>query len=234
MEDKKFTFLDHLEDLRWCLLKSLAVIVLSCLAAYRFVDQLLTFLIKPVGHIVFTSPAEAFLANMTVTLLAGSFLAMPFILFLFWQFAASALTPHEKRYSLIYLPIAVLLFLGGGFFAYVGILPIALTFFMSFSSPLMIPMITVSSYIGFVGNLILSFGLVFEMPVLIVFLTKIGIATPEFLIAKRRYAILVIFVVSAVLTPPDCVSQVLMAIPLLVLYEISILFSRITIRSKRR
>ncbi len=231
-KNRHLSFLEHLEELRSRIIKSLWVVVVCAFVAYGFSSEVLKFLIKPIGHLVFTSPAEAFLATINVTFFLGVLLAFPFVGYEIWAFAAGALTKSERRYVFIFAPVSLILFLAGTIFGYVVIVPISLKFLLSFSSPSLIPLISVSQYISFVGSFVLSFGIVFELPLVVVFLTKIGIASPEFLRQKRKYAIVFIFIISAILTPPDCMSQLLMAIPLVVLYEAGILLCTFVYREK--
>ncbi len=231
-EKKSHAFLNHLEDLRSCLLRCLVACTLCSIAAYNFAHQILFFLIKPIGQVVFLSPSEAFIATMTITFLSGLLISSPYSLYQIWMFVAEALTEFERRYLVILLPASLLLFLLGGLFGYFVIVPLSLKFFLGFAFSSMIPMITLGKYISFVGGCVLSFGLIFELPLIITFLSAIGIASPAFLRHQRRYAIVIIFIISTILTPPDVISQLLMAIPLLVLYELSVLLSKLVYREK--
>ena len=231
-KNKYLPFLEHLEELRGRIIRSLAAVVVCALLAYNFSSAVLKFLIQPVGQLVFTSPAEAFLATIQVTIFLALLLAFPFLGYEIWAFAAGALTQSERRYVFIFAPFSLILFLAGVTFGYLVIVPISLKFLLSFSSPALIPMITVSHYISFVGNFVLAFGIVFELPLIVVFLAVIGVASPEFLRQKRKYAIVLIFIVSAVLTPPDWMSQLLMAVPLVILYEIGILLCALVYKEK--
>jgi sec-independent protein translocase protein TatC len=125
------------------------------------------------------------------------------------------------------------LFIAGGLFAYFVAIPVALRFLLSFSTATIVPMITVKNYIAFVGTMLLAFGIIFELPLVIMFLTRIGIATPKFLAEKRRHAIVLILIVSAILTPPDCFTQALVALPLMILYEIGLLASKMAFSGKK-
>ena len=227
------SFWDHLEELRGRLIKALLAFVVASFIFYSFIDHILATLVKPIGHLVFTSPSDAFMARVTLALWGGFFLALPVIFYQLWQFVAAGLKEREKRYVIIFAPVSIILFLIGAIFAYFVAVPMAMQFLMSFSSELMVPMITVKNYISFVGTLMLGFGVVFELPLILMFLTKIGIATPEFLVQKRRHAIVLILIVSAILTPPDIISQLIMAIPLIVLYELGIIVSKITYRNNQ-
>lgn len=219
------TILDHLDELRGRVLQFLFVYLVCCVLAYPLTASILSYIIKPVGTVVFNAPGEAFAAYMMLTLLAGFIIALPYFLYQIWAFAWEALTDKERRYIVFVAPLSLVFFLAGGAFAYYVIVPLAIKFLLGFSSPYVVPMISINSYISFVASLVLSFGVVFELPLVLVFLVKIGIATPAFLKHFRRHAVLCILVLSALLTPPDVVSQLLMAVPLIVLYELGVLFS---------
>ncbi len=227
------SFIGHLEEMRSRLIKSLlAVFVAACLF-YAFIDRILVALIQPVGKVVFTAPSDVFVARITLAFYGGLFLAMPVILYQIWRFVAVGLKENERKYIFLLAPFSLILFLGGGFFAYFIMIPVSLRFLLSFSSDFIVPMITIKNYISFVGMMILAFGVVFELPLVLVFLTKMGIVTPDFLARRRRHAIVLILIVSAFLTPPDAVTQIIMAVPLIVLYEIGIIACRLTLRRGR-
>ncbi len=226
------TLLDHLEELRGRVIKFLFVYLICCILAYSFTDRILPILIKPVGSVIFSAPGEAFGAYMLVTLLVAFLMALPVFLYHAWAFAWEALKQNERKYILFFGPLSLVFFLSGGLFAYFVIAPIAIKFLFGFSSIYVVPMININNYISFMGSLIISFGIVFELPLVLMFLVKIGIATPEFLAHYRKHAIIAILIVSAVLTPPDIVSQILMAVPLIVLYELGIVFSKFAYTKK--
>jgi len=224
---KDLSFFDHFEELRNRLIKSiLAVMVAACLF-YIIVDEVFALLIKPVGKLVFTAPGEAFVTRIALALFGGLFLALPVILYQVWKFIAAGLKENEVRYIRFFAPCSFFLFLIGGLFAYFVIIPISIRFFLSFSTDLIVPMITIKSYISFIGTLLLAFGIVFELPLVIMFLAKIGIATPAFLAQKRKHAIIIVLVVSAFITPPDFITQLMMAVPLIVLYEAGIIAAKL-------
>ncbi len=229
---KQSSFLEHFEELRKRLILSCFFVLLACIVVYRFIDTLLAYVIRPVGHLIFTYPAEAFLARISLTFWAGICLAFPFILYEIWRFVSLALTEKEKKYLFLFGPLSIVFFILGAVFAYFVMIPFSVEFFLNFSSELIVPMITVDKYISFVGTMIFSFGLVFELPIILLFLTYIGIATPAFLIQKRKIMIVLIFIVGAIITPPDVVSQILVSVPLIFLYEIGILISKMVYRDK--
>ncbi len=225
--DDKLPFTDHLDELRHRLIVSLVGIGLGFAISYGFSQQLLLLLQRPMPtRLVFIAPTEAFFVNLKVAFYAGLFLSVPLLLFQLWKFVAPGLYEHERRYSFPFLIISTVLFLLGAVFAYVVILPIALHFLMSQGGELWKPSITLSNYLSFCMRLILAAGLIFEFPVLMYFLAKVGIVTPELLIRNRKYAILVAFVIAAILTPPDVFSQVLLAVPLCLLFEVSVFVAK--------
>jgi len=167
----------------------LLAFVLGCFIAYPFMDSLLTIFIQPIGSLIFTHPAGAFSARMNLTLLAGFFLALPFILHQIWMFVSIGLTTKEVQFIKIFIPVSFIFFSLGSIFAYLTVVPFSLRFLMRFARGDLIPMITVDQYISFVGSLLLAFGIIFELPIVLYILAKIGIATPEFLRQKRRHMI---------------------------------------------
>ncbi len=222
----EFTFLEHIDELRSRILKSLLVFVVLACILYNYVDPILSFAIKPIGKVIYTSPTDAFMAKINLTLLGSLFLSLPFLLYQIWQFVAVGLKGKERKAVAVFGPLSLLFFMVGILFGYFIAVPISLKFLLSFSTDQMVAMITVNNYISFIGSMVLAFGIIFELPLVLMFLTKIGIATPAFLIHYRRHAIVAIMIISAIFTPPDVITQFIMAIPLLVLYELGILFSK--------
>jgi len=221
------SFLTHLDELRSRTLKSLGAFILACFICFYFAGDVLAWLIRPAGHLVFTSPGGGFAAVMTVTMVMACIVASPVIAYQLWAFVAVALKPNERRFVYVFGPLSLFFFLLGVAFAYWVAIPMAYKFLMGFSSDALLPLVTVDNYLGFVGNMLLAFGATFEMPLVLAFLAKIGIATPEFLRQKRRHAIIIILIVAAILTPPDVASQLLLAVPLMVLYEVGIIFTKV-------
>jgi len=227
---KSSSFFDHFDELRNRLIKSIVSLLIAACLFYTVIDKAFAILIKPVGRLVFTAPGDAFVARLMLTLIGGFFLALPVILYQVWKFVATGLREHEIRYVRVFGPWSFILFLLGALFAYFIIIPISIRFLLSFSTESIVPMITIKSYISFVGTMLLAFAILFELPLVLVFLTKIGIATPHFLIQKRNYAVVIILIISALITPPDIITQVLLAVPLIVLYEAGIIASKLTYR----
>ena len=225
--DNLQAFFKHLEELRSRLVKSaILFFVVGCIC-YSYVGELLPYIIAPAGHLIFTSPGEGFSAYMTLTMVMAAVISSPYIFYHIWAFVSQALKPHEKKFVSVFGPLSLFFFLLGCAFAYFVAVPMAYRFLMSFSSPYLVPMVTVKSYLGFLGNMVIAFGVTFELPLILAFLAQIGIATPEFLRQKRRHAIIIILIVSALLTPPDIMSMLMLAIPLTVLYEVGIIFVKV-------
>ncbi|MFH1753693.1 MAG: twin-arginine translocase subunit TatC [Candidatus Omnitrophota bacterium] len=227
MADEPRTFTEHLEELRSRLIKSIIFVIIAAGIVYNFIKVIMPNLTKPVGKLVFIAPQEAFITNIKIALFGGLFLASPFVLYQIWRFISAGLERNEVKYALIFGPISFLFFLAGAAFAYFIVVPIGIKFLLGFATEYVTPMISISNYVSFVGALTLAFGAIFQLPLVSLFLTKIGITTPGFLSRKRRHAIVLIFILAAIITPPDIVTQCLMAVPLLVLYEVGIIFSKI-------
>lgn len=206
------------------LIKSAGAFVLAFCLCYGFIGKLIPVLIAPAGHLIFTSPGEAFSATMMVGSLMALFFASPVIVYQIWAFVGGALKPSEKKFVLIFAPLSLLFFLAGGAFAYFLAVPRAYKFLMSFSSEYLIPMVTVKNYLGFLGHMIVAFGVAFELPLILAFLAKIGIASPEYLRQMRRHAVIIILIIAALIAPPDIMSMLLLAVPLVLLYELGIFF----------
>ncbi|PIU41243.1 MAG: twin-arginine translocase subunit TatC [Candidatus Omnitrophica bacterium CG07_land_8_20_14_0_80_42_15] len=228
MQEKKATLIEHLEELRRRLLVCIIALVLCGVISYTYIDRILFLFTRFVDRVVFISPQEAFVTYIKIALFSGMLLASPVIMFQVWRFVEGAFTEIERKYFLAYWVSSFFLFMGGLAFCYFLILPWAIKFFLSFQTDKIIPMITFSNLATFYLMLLISFGILFELPVVIVFLSQVGIIGPSFLRKQRKYAILAIFIVSAVITPTtDPVTQTLLAIPLVGLYEISILLSSV-------
>ena len=224
-------FLEHLEELRWRLVKSVAAIVVCAIVAFVFAEDLMRFLIQPMGEIKLhvTEVTGSFYAFLKIALIFGIVGALPVVFYQVWGFLSPGLYKREKRLILPIVLVSTILFLIGSGFCYLVVLPLALKFLIGFSGDLLSPIITVGSYISFAGLLLLSFGFGFELPVLAFLLGKIGLISSGLLSKGRRYAIVIILIVAAILTPtPDVFTQLLLAVPLYLLYELSIIIVRKT------
>jgi len=226
----KLSFFDHADELRNRLIKSLAAVLICSCLTYIFIDYILALIIEPVDFLVFTAPSDAFIARITLTLWLGFFISLPYVFFQIWKFIGVGLRPQERRYISFFAPYSVVFFMVGALFAYTIAIPITIEFLLGYGNEYLRPMITVKSYISFMATLILAFGFVFELPLVLMFLTKIGIATPEFLMQKRKHAYILILILSALITPPDIVTLLILGGPLVLLYEIGIFVSKATYR----
>lgn len=224
MKDKPLKLVDHLNELRQRIIYSLISVLIASIGAYLFIDKILEFIIAigEIESLVFISPTEAFFVIVKLSLLAGIIAAMPFILYQAWKYVGVALKKHEKKYLIFFGPGSYLLFLCGAAFAFRVVLPFGLKFLLSFSRQYVTPLITLNAYVSFLGKMITAFGLMFELPLVVLLLSKMGIVTPKTLKRGRKHALIIIFILAAILTPPDWVSQIMLAIPILLLYEASI------------
>jgi sec-independent protein translocase protein TatC len=233
-------FLDHLEELRWRILWSLVAVVVTTGIGFYLVTHfnVLGILIAPVCPFVtdcklkFLSPTDPFFITLKLALLVGLVLASPVLVYHIWAFLSPALLPSERRSIVPSLYLGVVLFAAGVLMAYYIVLPLALGFSMSFQTEALEQSIVASEYLGMATRLLLAFGLVFELPVVILILSLLGLVTPHFLRAQRRYALAIITVLSCVITPGDVGSSILMMIPLFVLYEVSIGLSSLVTRRR--
>ncbi|MCJ7813221.1 twin-arginine translocase subunit TatC [bacterium] len=236
---KEMPFLDHLEELRWRILKSLISIVLCTFVASPFTASMLRLLTLPNDHLkqpaklIFLKPTGMFMIRMEVAVAGGIIISFPIIFYQFWQFVAPGLLSKEKKYFLPTLFFTTFCFLAGALFCYTVLIPVILPFLFSMGTETIEATININEYMSFVLRLIVASGLIFELPILSYYLSRIGIITPTFLRKYRRHSIVFIFIFAAIITPPDPFSQTLLAIPLLLLYEISIWVSMIGYRKKK-
>ncbi len=218
--------LEHLDELRGRVIKCAVAVLVCAIGGWILGPKVLELLSKPVGTLYFFAPTEALVVRMKLAIAMGAGFASPVVLYQIWAFVVPALTKSEKRYALPTVIFSTILFLGGVAFAYFLVMPIGLKVLLSFGGPALKDLIGVQKYFTFVIWLMVACGVVFEMPVVVFFLAKIGIIGPGTLIRKWREAILGIFVAAAVVTPSiDGITQVILAIPLMLLYIISIFVS---------
>jgi sec-independent protein translocase protein TatC len=171
---------------------------------------------------IFTSLPEAFFTYLKVSFFAAIFLASPYILYQIWNFISPGLYDSEKKYVIPFVLFSTIFFVGGSLFAYFVVFPFGFKFFLAFGTDLIRPMLSIREYLSFSFRLLLAFGIIFELPILMFFLSRVGLVNSRTLITKRKYAILLVFIIAALFTPPDVVTQVLMALPLMLLYEASV------------
>jgi sec-independent protein translocase protein TatC len=228
--EDKVPFTEHLEELRSRLIVCFVAIAIGFAVSYGFKERLFKILTAPLievmqegDKLIFTGLPEAFFTYLKVAFLAGCLLAAPVIIYEFWMFVAPGLYRKERR---ILAPIVILstfFFVGGALFGYFLVFPWGFEFFLGFATEIIRPLPSMKEYLGFATKLLIAFGLVFELPLVITFMARLGLVSVDFLRKNRRYAVLLFFIGAAILTPPDVVTQIMMAVPLMVLYEISIL-----------
>jgi len=235
-------FLDHLEELRWRILWSLAALVLGSIIGFWIVEHydVLAVLKRPIadllpqGKLFVTRPTDAFIITLKLAVLVGAVLASPVVVWQVWAFLSPALYEREKRFVIPILIAGLFLFVGGALMAYLWVLPTALKLLFSFQRPDLEFIITANEYFSFASLFILAFGVVFETPLVIVLLAVFGVMHPDFFAKNRPIALVLGAIVAALLTPPDAVSMMLMLVPLMLLYEIGILAARLLWRARAR
>lgn len=231
-EEKQIGFLDHLEELRGRIIKSLVSIILFSIVAYVFSERLLEFITGPIPEVYFMAPTEAFSTRIKISLIAGIIISVPVIFYHLWRFIAPGLFRKEIKLIIPAVLASTIFFLIGAAFCFFMVLPLSMKFLLGFGTEKLKPMIQIKDYISFVSYLILAFGAVFELPVISYFLGKVGIITHNTLRKGRRYAVTAILILAAVITPPDVFSQFMLAGPLYFLYEVSILVVKFTGKKK--
>jgi sec-independent protein translocase protein TatC len=256
-ETKMMSFFEHLGDLRKKIMVSLIATCIMFVAAFAYSEYLMEFIMFPLRYnlvfsvkklyiyfapqnklgamkLVFLSPAEGFWMNMKIAFVAALILALPVIFQQLWSFISPGLRHKEKKYVVPFVLVATGLFLTGASFCFFIVLPFAMGFLLTYKiGDFMTPMLSVGQYVDFCLKFVLAFGAVFELPIFIVFFTRIGLVTPQTLAKHRKYAILIAFVLAAILTPtPDAFNQTLMALPMIILYEVGIIVARIFVKPK--
>tara|TARA_B100001248_G_C27309776_1_gene421319 strand:+ start:209 stop:991 length:783 start_codon:yes stop_codon:yes gene_type:complete len=249
-EDKDTGFVSHLTELRKRLIHSFIFLIIFFIICYFFAEYLYGFLVEPYAQavredgtnrrLIFTALQETFLTYLKVSFFTAFFVTCPFILMQIWKFIAPGLYKHEKTAILPYLVLTPILFLLGGMLVYYLIMPLAIKFFLSFETtgistnlPIQLEA-KVNEYLSLVMKLIFAFGISFQLPVILSLLARVGIVNSNFLKERRKYFIVIIFAAAALLTPPDPITQIGLAVPLLILYELSIFSVKIIENKKLR
>ena len=238
--DEKQPFLSHLEELRKRLIHCAIAIGIGFIISYIFSENLFTLLITPLrdrlpdgDRLIFTSLPEMFLTYLKTAFIAGILLASPVIFYQMWMFIAPGLYQREKRYIIPFVMFSTVLFVGGALFGYFIVFPFGFRFFLGYANDYIQALPSVKQYFSFSTKLLFAFGIVFELPVVIFFLSRMGLVSVAFLRKNRKYAILLTFALGAVLTPPDVITQCMMAVPLLLLYELGIFIAMIAEKKRK-
>ncbi|OQY01583.1 MAG: twin arginine-targeting protein translocase TatC [Desulfobacteraceae bacterium 4572_130] len=240
-KEKKNLFTEHLAELRDRLIHSFIAVMIGFIISYCFKEKLFAFLMGPLmtamgpdNKMIFTGLPEAFFSYLKVALLSGIVLAIPILFYEFWMFVSPGLYKKEKKFLVFVVVLSMVFFLLGSSFGYFIVFPYGFKFFLGFSTETIHAMPSMKEYIGFASKMLLAFGLVFELPLVITFMAKMGLVTVDFLKKNRKYAILIFFTGAALITPPDVITQTMMAIPLIILYEISIIGAKIFGKEKKK
>lgn len=242
MQEKTMTIIEHLEELRKVIIISFLSLIPTSVIGWLLRERTLALLLKPATDrgvkLVYLTPTEPFFVMLKIAIFTGVILATPIILWEVWSFVLPALRSSEKRLLALVVPASVILFVVGIVFGYMTVFKFGINFFINFATSQVIaltPTFKLSDYLSFAISFLLPFGIIFELPLVVLVLAKIGIVSSRFLAKKRKYAILIIFVVAAIITPtPDVFTQTFVAGPMYLLYEISILIAYVVGRNKRR
>jgi sec-independent protein translocase protein TatC len=235
-DEKQLTILGHLAELRIRVIRSVIFVTITTTLSFIFWHQILGILVRPAPGIslVFIEVTEMIGVVFRVCLISGIILAMPYLVFQLLMFVSPALTRKEKKYVYLVLPWVTGMFLGGVAFTYFVLLPPAMKFLLNFGSDFAVPQIRIGNYISVITRLMLTVGVVFELPVVTTFLARLGILSPDWLAGKRKWAIVLAFIVGALITPTlDPVNQSLVSVPLIVLYEMSIWLAKLVYKKER-
>ncbi len=231
---KAMPFLDHLEELRQRFLKIAVAVVLFSMVAFYFRLPLLEIIKWPLGDVQLYNieVTGAFYAYLKIAVITGIVASLPVLFYQLWSFVAPGLFPNEKMTVLPLVFVSTFLFVVGACFSFVLVLPTAFTFLLGFSGEMVVDNITIGSYINFVGLMLITFGLGFQLPVVAYFLGKLGIVDSQYMGKARPYAVVLFLILAAIITPPDVFTQILLAGPMYLLYEVSIIVVRLTGKQK--
>jgi len=240
MEDRKMPFTMHLEELRSRLIICVIAVAIGFGLSYAFKEQIFRILTLPLievlpeeSHMIFTGLPEGFFTYLKTSLFVGFIIAFPIILLQLWRFVAPGLYAHERRYVFPFVTLSTIFFFGGGAFAYFLVFPLGFRFFINFATDTIQPMPSMREFLSFSLKLLFVFGLIFELPIITAFLARMGIVSGSLLASQRKYAIIIVFICAAILTPPDVITQLMLAGPLVVLYEASVIVARVFGKKKK-
>ncbi len=230
------TLVDHLEELRKRLFISVIVLFITTIIGFLFVDMLRYFLVSPAGNLelIYVTPPEALMANIRLAFMGGLVLSMPLITYQLLAFVFPGLSKNEKKAIIPVVFFMFIFFAAGISFAYLVVFPFAVTFFLSFATDNLTALFTITNYLSFATNFLFAFGMVFQLPLLFFALGKMNLVTPGFLRSNRKYALLIMVIVAALITPPDVVSQIMLVLPLVLLYELGVLLVVLSQRGKKK
>jgi sec-independent protein translocase protein TatC len=233
-KEKRLTLIGHLSELRKRLIYCAMFFLLGAGLCYYYIDEIVTDLIHQAPDMKFVAiaPEELIIAYLRIAFLGGIIVAAPLIIMQIWLFVKPGLVKRERRYLLLSLMVGSLFFLTGIAFSYLMIIPLSLKFLASFQTEQITSFISFSNYLGFITNMLVSFGLVFELPILMLLLSAFGILKVKMVTKYRKHILIVILILAAFLTPPDVVSQLLLAMPMLLLFEIGIVFARMAEKAR--
>lgn len=229
--DRDMSLTEHLSELRGRLLKALAALVAGTGVSFYYLEQIIATLTAPAGQLYYLRPAEAFMIYVKIALLGGLVLAAPMILYQLYCFIRPALTLRERRYTICTIPVIIVLFVGGLLFSYYLVFPRALEFFLDFGAERVSPLISMESYLDFLLLLVVPFGFVFNIPVVLLLLAYLKLLPLQTLGKYHKHVILAAFILAAFITPtPDIITQSLLALPMIVLYELGLVLCRFLLR----
>ena len=223
-KDEKMSLIGHLSELRKRLIIIAVVNIVASFLCYQYIDVIMKYILD-LGKgmdLVYISPSELFLVYIKLALICGVVLSFPITLVQIWQFVSKGLYKKEKIYIIFSLLFGIIFFIGGIYFCYKVVLPITINFFVKITIPGVNPMVSIASFVSFISTTLLCFGLVFEMPIVVFLLSVVGLIKPKMLLDKQPVLILIIFIVAAIITPPDIVSQLFLGVPMVLLFEFSI------------
>lgn len=236
MNEEGLTLVEHLTELRKRIIIVIVALLVATGVAFYFIDEIQNLIIRPSGEVdfIYLSPPELLMAHIKLALMTGLVGALPIIFYQLWAFIVPGIQKKQKIFLFLSVFFGTFFFVGGIVFAYILILPLSIDFFAGMASEQVQALFSFTSYIGFITSILLAFGVAFELPMLVLLLTKFNLVRPRTLRKARKFVLLVVVVLSALLTPPDIISQALLAGPMMILFELSILISSVIYRKKEK